>query len=183
MKTRKQILAAGAAAFAAALAPATASAVEVPQVVSGTALETISLTAGTPAAFTTGFQPGAVDATSTLGTVTALSTDPSWTLTARDGTTNDADGTMNPTGPLCTAGDTELANPLRVTTDLAVPIPGVTSAGEKTLGSAAETVASATNTLLPLSTFNSTFRVSIPASQTMTTGCVYTMTTTYTLQG
>ena len=78
----------GAAVVAALATAAPASADTIGQAVTGVATSTLALTAETPAAFGTTLTPGASNLTTTGGTLTAVDTTPSWTLSVNDGTTS-----------------------------------------------------------------------------------------------
>jgi hypothetical protein len=80
----------------------------------------------------------------------------------------------------CTGSDAQLANPLDVTVNSLVP--GVTSAGSKSISGTAQTVASSTSALLAANLLTTNYSQVIPSSEIMLAGCVYTMTATYTLQ-
>src|SRR3954454_9719944 len=92
MKLRSIIVAGVTATAVAAIgAP---SALAVPQVVVGTTATTLSLSVPTPAAFTGGnsLAPDGQEKASSVATVAALSTNPTWTLSAKDYGTNGSNG-------------------------------------------------------------------------------------------
>src|SRR5947209_853417 len=107
--------------------------------VQGTALSTISLSAGTGATFLTNFNPGGTATAS--GALTAVDTNPSWTLAVKDSATTDP-GHMGAGATGCTGSDAFLTNPLKVS--VTSPLGGVTSAGSVAISGADQTVASAT---------------------------------------
>lgn len=108
------------------------------------------------------------------GSLTVVDLSP-WTLTVMD-TGTGAGHLVKAAGPTCTGSDAQLANPLTVT----VTGLGVASTGSTTIGATAATVATGGLTAgLGLTTAYSQI---IPASQTMLTGCAYSLTATYTLQ-
>ena len=164
---------AGVAVFA-----APAGAASIPQTVTGTALSQLTLTAGTPSAFTT-FQAGSTG--TATGALTATDTSPTWTLGVQD---LSADGHMQAAATGCTGSASELGSPLQVTLS-ALPT-GSTSAGQVTIpgktASSATTVASATNALLAANVFTTTYSQAIPSNENLLAGCVYTLNATYTLQ-
>lgn len=164
----------GVAAFA-----APAGAVTVPQTVTGTAASQLTLTAGTPAAFTS-FQAGSTG--TSAGVLTATDTSPTWTLTVQDLAN---DGHMQAaTGSTCAGSETELANPLQVTVG-GLPASGATSAGQVPIPgktATATTAASATNALLAATALTTTYSQAIGSSENLLAGCVYTLNATYTLQ-
>ena len=147
--------------------------------VSGTTLGSLALTVNTPAVFTTGFSPG--NTASASGIVLATSTNPSWTLTAKDN--GDGAGKMVVGATGCDGSDSELDNALKITVDGNV-LTGGQSAGQKTLSGTAQTVASAgAGSLLPIAAAPLTVAYSqvIPDDQIMTAGCIYGLTTTFTI--
>jgi hypothetical protein len=145
--------------------------------VSGTALPALSLTVGTGALFTTNFAPGAT-ATST-GALTATDTSPSWHLQVKDNGTGA--GKMIATGGTCTGSDPTLTNALGVTLNNA-GLGGVTTDPQVSISGSNQEVAAATNQLLAANVFTTSYSQAIPSSQVMLTGCVYSLTATYTLQ-
>jgi len=80
----------------------------------------------------------------------------------------------------CSGSDHKLTNPLQVS--VTSPLGGVTSAGAITLGSSNQTVASASNQPLTAAVLTTNYSQTLPGTQVMLTGCVYTITVTYTLQ-
>ena len=147
------------------------------EAVSGTTQASLSLAAGTGAAFTTGFQPG--QTASASGALTATDTSPGWTLQVQDLGTGGGK-MVAATGTTCTGSDATLADPLAVT--VTSPLAGVTSAGQKSISATNVAVASATAQLLSSSVLTTHYQQIIPASEVMLTGCVYSLTATYTLQ-
>lgn len=144
------------------------------QLVSGTTAATLSLDVPAPATFGTTLAPN----TSPTGTGTLVVTDTNspWVLQAQDANTGASAGHMLATGATCTGSDPLLANAL----GLSVSGGGGTPASI-TLGASPLTVESGT-TPLAASTLTTNYTVSIPSSEVMVTGCVYSLTTTYTLQ-
>jgi len=145
--------------------------------VSGTTLSELSLTAGTGALFTTNFSPGNT-ATST-GALTATDTNSSWTLQVQDTAASNA-GKMKAGATGCTGSDAALANPLDV--KITSPLGTVTSAGYVAISGSNQTVASASAQPLAANLLTSNYQQVIPTSEVMLTGCVYSLTATYTLQ-
>jgi hypothetical protein len=131
----------------------------------------LSLTIGTSATFSN-FRPGQTATGSGSLLATAL---PPWTLTVAD--LGSGAGHMVRAATGCTDSDPQLTNALTVT----VTGSG-TSAGAKAIGATATTVASGGN-ILVATVLNTNYSQVIPPSQTMRTGCVYSLTATYTLQG
>jgi hypothetical protein len=131
----------------------------------------LSLTIGTPATFAN-FRPGQTATGSGSLVATAL---PPWTLTVAD--LGSGAGHMVKAGTGCNGSDSQLTNALTVS----VTGSG-TSAGTKSIGATPTTVASGSN-ILVAAVLTTNYSQVIPASQTMLTGCVYSLTATYTLQG
>src|SRR4051794_21961974 len=207
----RSLIAAGitATAVAAISAP---SALAVPQVVVGTTATTLSLSVPTPAAFAAGnaLAPDGQEKQSSVATVTALSTNPTWTLSAKDyGTTgNNGNGKMDAltasrvtalTGgiagidlsgitladpALCTNSAPELANPAQVLVQEDIASGAIDSAGRKVLGGSDVAVAGnhAGNLLaLPLTTFDTQFFQTVGTDEAITAGCQYNVAVAYTL--
>jgi hypothetical protein len=173
-----KLAAATAAIGALGVMPSTAAAVDVGDTVTGTTLGTLSLTVGTGATFGTNLAPGATP--TAVGALTATSTNPSWTLSVKDNAATGTPGTMDAAAAGCDNSVAELPNATNVTVTSALP--GVTSAGQKAISGASQTVASASSQLLAANLFTTNYSVAIPASTALTAGCVYSMTATYTLQ-
>lgn len=209
MKLRSLVVA-GAAVTAVAALPA--SALAAPQVVVGTTATTLSLSVPTPASFVgaNALAPDGLEKTSTVATVAALSTNPTWTLAAKDYGTTGADGNGkmdaltasrvtaltggisgidlsgitlgDPT--LCASSVPELGNATDVLVEEQTPIAAIDSAGRKALGNANVSVASsaAGNLLaLPLTTFNTTFFQRVGTNEAVKSGCQYNIAVAYTL--
>lgn len=205
MKFRSLVVA-GATVAGLAAAP---SALAAPQVVVGTTSTTLSLSVPTPAAFTN-LTPDGQEKTSSTASVAALSTNPTWTLSAKDyGTTgNDGDGTMDAltasrvtalTGgiagidlsgitladpALCDNSAAELANPVQVRVQENVASALIDSVGKVALGATDTEVASSAdgNVLaLPLTTFDTTFYQTIGTDEAVSAGCQYNVAVAYTL--
>jgi hypothetical protein len=155
-----------------------AMAASVGQVVSGTTQPSLSLTAGAPAVFTTGFMPGQTASASSV--LTATDTNPSWTLQVQDAGTGQGK-MVAATGATCTGSDATLANPLAVMVNDPL-LTGVVSSGQVSLSGSNQNVATATNQLLASAAFTTSYSQTIPASEVMATGCLYSLTATYTLQ-
>ncbi len=174
----RRLLPAGVAALLAtgALAP---SAQALDQLVSGTTLSTLALTAATPAVFSS-LSPGST-ATSTGGTLIATSTSPSWSITVKDQAAG-APGHLVAAGVGCTGSASSLGNAVSVTVTPLVANGAITSAGAKTVSATNATVISATNALLAATVFDTAFQQIVATSELLTAGCVYTMTATYTIQ-
>jgi hypothetical protein len=167
------------AASAAAAAALPASAMAAPQVVVGTTSNTLSLSVPTPAAFTN-LTPDGTEKSSSTASVAALSTNPTWTLTAKDYGTNGSDGNgqmdaltagritalnaisgIDLTGlsgvldathaAACANSESELANPVKVQVAPSVVSSAIDSAGKVALNGSGVTVANNhAGNLLPL---------------------------------
>jgi hypothetical protein len=135
----------------------------------------ISLTPGTVSALTP-FAPGATGTAS--GTLIATDASSSWTLQAQD--TGSGAGKLVASTTGCTGSDSVLSNALQLSASSTLS--GVNSAGTISLGSGNQTVASSTTTALAATVLNSSYTQVVPDTQTMLTGCAYSITVTYTLQ-
>jgi hypothetical protein len=141
--------------------------------VTGTVQPSLSLAVSTPAgAFTTGFQPGGT--ANSAGALLITDTNATPALTAQDVTSLANKGHMQPL-LACTGSAAFLASPLSVT----VTGTGVTSF-PISLSGATQTVATAA---APVSAaiWSTAYQQAIGAGETLAAGCVYTVTTTYTL--
>jgi protocadherin Fat 4 len=146
------------------------------EVVTGTTLGTLALV-GTPVAFTAGFAPG--QTASATGSLEAIDTNPGFTLSVSD-TATGSPGHMVAAGIGCTGSEAHLHNPVSVSATTAAS--GVTSAGAVSISGALQTVASATAAAPGLTSFTTHFSQVLTAGEAMLTGCVYSMTSTFTLQ-
>jgi hypothetical protein len=172
-RTRTAVSLAAAAMVALGAFAGPAMAAGATEIVSGTTQGLIALT-GTAAAFTTGFTSGST-ATAT-GLLTATNTTATSSLSVNDA--GAATGHMiAATGATCAAGDQILTNALNVT----VTGTGFASAGQTAIVAGVVVVGTAAAPIAakPLTT---TYLQVLPDVQRMLTGCVYTMTATYTLQ-
>jgi hypothetical protein len=162
-----------------ALVPVTSSAqaATATQQVSGTSLGLLAIAVALPATFTTGFQPGST--ATTTGLITVTDTSPSWSLSVQDAATG-TPGHMVAAGTGCSGSASSLANPLSV--NVTSLLGGVTSNGATSISGTAQTVASATNQLLAANVFTANYSQTIGASEALRSGCVYSLTGTYTLQ-
>ena len=156
MRTRISLVALLSAALATSAAPASALSLGL----SGGPLPTL-----------TPFQPGQTATGS--GALTAISL-LAWTLTVEDAGTGA--GHMVKAASGCVGSDAQLTNALTV----AVTISGVTST-RRTITATPTTVATGAG-LVSAFTVTTNYSQVIPAAQVMRTGCVYTLTATYTLQ-
>jgi hypothetical protein len=155
-----------------------ASAISTGETVAGTTLSSLSLTAGTGALLDpTHFAPG--NTATGLGALTAIDTSPTWSLQVKDTAASNAGklaaGTLG-----CTGSEANISSPLQVS--VSSPLGGVTTAGTVSMSGTNQTVASATNQLLAADLFTTNYSQSIPSSDQMLNGCVYSLTATYTLQ-
>ena len=207
----RSIIVAGVTATAVAAISAP-SALAAPQVVVGTTATTLSLSVPTPASFTGGnaLAPDGQEKQSTTATVAALSTNPTWTLSAKDYGTNGSNGNgkmdaltasrvtaltggiagIDLSGitlgdpALCTNSASELANPTQIVVQPDVVNSAIDSAGRKVLGGSDVAVAGnhAGNLLaLPLTTFDTTFFQTVGTGEAITSGCQYNIAVAYTL--
>jgi hypothetical protein len=112
------------------------------------------------------------------GSLTATDTSGSWTLTAKD--QGSGAGKMVASVAGCSGSDPTLANPLQVS--VTSGLGGVSSPGTISLSGGDQTVASASNQTLTNNMLITHYTEVIPSTQKMLTGCVYTITVTYTLQ-
>jgi hypothetical protein len=80
----------------------------------------------------------------------------------------------------CSGSDHKLTDPLQVS--VSSSLGGVTSAGTITLRASNQTVASASNQPLAAAVLTTNYSQTLPSTQVMLTGCVYTITVAYTLQ-
>jgi hypothetical protein len=159
------------------------------EVVAGTTLSSIALSAsgtvGTPVAFLN-FAPG--NNASASGALTAVDTNPTWTLQVADLGTGA--GKMVQTGGTCTNSEAQLSRALTV--GAAAPTSGLpTGTGVSvlpavTLSGSPQNLATNTSgtggQLLNGNVFTTNYSVNIPSGDVMTSGCVYGLTATYTLQ-
>ena len=173
---------AGAAVSALAVAPA-ANADTLGQAVNGTTLGTLALTAETPALFGTTLSPGTT-AHSTGGTLTAVDTATTWTLSVKDSVQAN-DGHMQAAALGCTSSPAQLANRAFVTVTPLVANAAITSAGSTEVKGFASgvgsTVASASAVPLAATVFTTAYDQAVDANEALQTGCVYAMTNTFTL--
>lgn len=175
----RRLIAAVALAAAACGAQA-APALALDQLVSGTTLSTLALTAATPATFGTTLAPGATS-NSTGGTLLATSTSPSWALSVKDQAVG-TPGHLVAAGVGCTGSAANLANAVTVTVTPTIANGSITSAGSKTVTGADVGVASAANVLLAATSFDTAYQQIIGGAELLTAGCVYSLSATYTIQ-
>jgi hypothetical protein len=136
----------------------------------------ISLAAG-PGAMFTSFSP-AHTATAT-GALTATDTSGAWTLQVQDN--GSVGGHMVAAATGCGGSDSQLANALTVNVTSGLGANFISS-GVTTISGSPATVAYATAQVLTASVLTTNYSQLIPATEVMLTGCVYTLTATYTLQ-
>jgi hypothetical protein len=178
MSTRKLLVATAALAAVAVAGPVSqASALD--QTVSGTTATSLALSVPVTAVFATNFAPGNT-ASSTLGAITAVNTSPSWTLAAKDGNVVGTAGKMDRAATGCDNSPAELANALSLSVVPAVSNGSITSTTRSLTGSN-QTVASASAVPLAATLFNTNYSQTITSSEALEAGCVYSLTTTYTL--
>lgn len=138
------------------------------------AMALLSLAVGSGATLSP-FRPGQTATGSGALTVTTVLP---WTLTVSDGGTGA--GHMVKSAAGCTGSSAQLTNALSVTVTSAAS--GFTSAGAKSISASATPVASGSTALLVATVLATNYAQIIPATQVLLTGCVYTLTATYTLQ-
>jgi hypothetical protein len=175
MKLRLPLAVLGTAA-ALAIPAGSAMAISAPELVSGTTLGTLAISAGTGALMTTGFSPG--NTATQTGALTVTDTSPSWSLKAKDAGTGT--GHMVAAAAGCTGSDSQLTNATQVS--VTSPLGGVTPDAAISLSGSDQQVASATAQLLAANVLITHYSVTIPSAQQMLTGCVYSQNVTYTLQ-
>lgn len=134
----------------------------------------LSLTAGGGATLSP-FQAGSVATGS--GALVATTLLP-WTLTVKDSGTGA--GHMLATGGTCAGSDPQLTSALTV--NVTSVAGGFTSAGVTALGATNTTVATGSSALGVATTLTTNYSQALPATQVMRTGCLYSLTATYTLQ-
>lgn len=163
---------------AAALLVPTSAMAQVNQTVTGVAAGSIALSVPTAAVFGSTFVPGA-NVNSTGGTVTAVSTNPSWNMSAAE---TGGDGKMARVNNLtpCDTSAAVLTNAAGLTVTPVVANGSITSTA-RTLSGSNQVVASASAVPLAATVFDTTFAQSLPTNELLSAGCSYTMTTTYTL--
>jgi hypothetical protein len=157
--------------------PAQARAASSNQVVAGTSLGVLAIVAAPATSFTTGFQAGSTATTS--GLITLTDTNPSWTLSVNDSATGNP-GHMVAAALGCSGSEASLQNPLSV--NVTSVLGGATSAGPVNISGTPQTVSSATNQLLAANVFTANYSQTVNSSESLLTGCVYSLTATYTLQ-
>lgn len=175
MKFRSLVVA-GTAAAAFALPASSAMALD--QTVTGVATDSIALSVPTAAVFGSVFTPGA-SVSSTLGTITAVSTNPSWTLSAAE-TGGDGKMARSISTGVCATSTPILTNALGLTVSPVVANGSITSTAHSLSGSD-QVFAAASAVPLAATVFNTSYTQSIPSNELLSTGCTYTLTTTYTL--
>ena len=158
-----------------AMSASPAMALTTTDTVTGTAQPELSIAVSTPAsAFTTGFQPGGT--ANSAGALLVTDTGSTPTLTAADVTSASNKGHMQLLNPItCSSSAAFLANPLSVT----VTGTGVTST-PISLSGTGQTVAAA-SAPVAAAVWDTAYQQTIGSGETLATGCVYTVTTTYTL--
>jgi hypothetical protein len=145
------------------------------QQVSGATIASMSLAVGPATAFTTNFSPG--NTATAASTLTGTDTSPSWILQVQD---NGTGAGKMVSGAGCTNSEATLQNPLAV--NVTTPLGGATSAGSVSISGSAQTVSSATTAPLAATPFTTSYSQNILSTESMQTGCVYSLTATYTLQ-
>jgi hypothetical protein len=175
MKLRSLIVAG--TASAALLVPST-SAMALDQTVTGVAADQIALSVPVAAVFGSVFTPGAT-VNSTLGAVTAVSTNPNWTLSAAE-TGGDGKMARSIATGACATSAPVLTNAASVAVTPVIANGSITST-TRTLSGSDQVVASASAVPLAATVFNTTYSQVLPSNELLSSGCTYTMTTTYTL--
>lgn len=113
-----------------------------------------------------------------MGSLTATDDSPSWTLQAQDQGSGAGKMVAGATG--CAGSEPVLADPLQVS--VTSPLSGVTSAGTISLSANNQTVATGSDQPLAAAAFTTQYTQVIASTEVLLTGCVYTVTVTYTLQ-
>lgn len=147
------------------------------QTVTGTSLGVLAIVAVPVATFTTGFEAG--NTATTTGLLTLTDTEPSWSLSVQDEASADP-GHMTAAALGCTGSEPSLQNPLQV--EVTSLLGGAHSAGPVSVSGSAQTVSSGTDQLLAADVFTANYAQAIEADESLATGCIYSMTATYTLQ-
>lgn len=169
-----RVAAAGAVVAGMAVSAPSAMALANTDTVTGTAQPTLSVGVSTPAsAFVTGFQPGG-QATST-GALLVTDTSATPKLSVADTTSASNKGQMQLLIP-CSGSESALTNPLQVK----VTGTSVTSTQVGLSGTAQITAQTASPVAAGVWTSN--YTQNINSDEALLTGCVYTVTATYTLQ-
>lgn len=160
--------------------PVTGASAQLTQTVTGVAAGSIALSVPVSAVFGSVFAPGST-VSSTLGAITAVSTDPSWTLSAAE---SGGDGKMARVSAVapCDTSAATLTNAASLAVAPAIANGSITSTS-RTLSGADQIVAEAAAVPLAATVFNTTYTQVIPAAELLASGCSYAMTTTYTLAG
>lgn len=171
---RAPVLAAVVAALAVA-APASAGAATANQLVSGTTGGLLALTGGAAIATGVTLTPGAT--TMTSGVLSLGITLSRWTLTVQDNATGSR-GHMVAAASGCTGGEASLTNPLSVSIG---GLLGVTPGPPVSISGAAQQVAS--GTALGALVLTANYSQAVNADEALLSGCVYSLTSTYTLAG
>jgi hypothetical protein len=160
-----------------AFLPSSALATTATQTVTGTTLETIAITATPVTAFGTSFAPGATPSAS--GSLILTDTNPTWALTAQD-TSIGVPGHLAAAAAGCSGSEAHLVNPLSISVES--NLSGVTLNGAVSLSGSPQTLASSSSRALAADTFSTNYSQPIGSGETLRSGCVYTLTVTYTLQ-
>jgi hypothetical protein len=147
------------------------------QTVTGTSLGVLAITAVPVATFTTGFEAG--DTATTTGVLTLIDTEPSWSLSVQDEAGADP-GHMVAAALGCEGSESELEDPLDV--EVTSALGKAHSAGTVGIDGEPQTVSSATNQILSANIFTANYSQKIEPFEALRTGCIYSMTATYTLQ-
>jgi hypothetical protein len=187
MKFRSLIVA-GVAVSALAAAPAAMAGVG-DQLISGVGGTSLSINASTPVVFGSLFAPGSTY--TGTGTVSAISTSPTWTLNVKDGT---GDGHMQKANGVdlsglsglglsgladCSKSEAELAQAPSIS-PTGLPATGVTT-HTVSLSHSDQALANATTALLPLTVLTTNFSQTIGSTESIQATCAYQVTATYTM--
>ena len=191
MKFRSLVVA-GVAVSALAAAPASQAALTGDQLVSGVGGTSVSINASTPVIFGTLFTPNDGDFTGT-GSVSALSTSPTWTLSVKDGDASPTGhmkalsgvnltglGSLGLTGTsTCDKSESQLRDAPTITAT-GLPGTGVTTT-PVVLSDTNQALAHGSAAILPLTAAVTTFTQHVYADESVQTGCLYRVTATYTV--
>jgi hypothetical protein len=157
--------------------PSAALASSAGQSISGLTLETLSLSVPTPVGLS-GLQPGS---TSTgTGSMLVVSTKGSWSLSVQDNAAG-TPGHMVAAGVGCSSSESSLVSPLTVSMTGTGVLGSVSSSGAVAISGSAQSVASGTG-VLGTAVLTTSYTQPVASSESLLTGCSYSLTATYTLQ-
>jgi len=174
MDITRRLVVCGMVAAAIAAAPSSALADETDsQLVTGTAENMLALDVPSPTILA-GFLPAQTAAASAL--VKLTSTSPTWTLSAK----TDTNGHMAAAEEGCDHSTRELDAPLSLIVEPIVADPRITST-LRDLTSLDQTFASSTDMPVSSALFHASYTQPVRPTEVVEAGCVYSLTTTFTL--